>query len=167
MSDGLVIKIRDACARTDQSKKVLNAQAYNKFVNWKRTEKEVCLFTLYAYADFTLPKQFDCIFRLDSPLDFLNTKLQLTQSLFEGKFPVERIEHGHKHLCIFEFEKEVPSIVNELYIGTGFHNSPPNGSLKLGICQSGDFKEIKNRQEDILKLKKEYGMEWWKYDKEV
>ncbi len=58
MSDELGIRIKEACVKTDQSKNMRNGPAYDKFINWKRTEREVCLFTLYAYADFRLPKQF-------------------------------------------------------------------------------------------------------------
>jgi hypothetical protein len=113
------------------------------------------------------PNSFDCIFRLDNPSDFVKTKFQLTQSIYEGKYPIETIEHGHKHLCVFQFEREIPIVLNERYIGTGFYDSPPNEALTLGICESTDFKEIKSHQEYILKLKNEYGTEWWKYDTNV
>lgn len=165
MSDELVTKIKDACTKTYQAS-MRHPAAYDKFINWTRAEKEVCLFTLYAYADLTLPKKFDCIFRLDSPSDFITTKFQLTQSIYEGKYPIETIEDGHKHLCIFEFEDDVPSVLNELHVGNKFYDSPPKGALKLGICQSNDFNEIRFRLEYVLKLKSEYGMEWWKFDKD-
>jgi hypothetical protein len=167
MSDELVNGIKAALVRTDKGKNTHNAQAYEKFKTWTRSEKEVCLFTLYAYADLKLPKPFDCIFRLDNPSDVIYTKFQLTQSLYEGKYPSETIENGHKHLCVFEFETEMPSILHELYVGSKFYDSPPNGALKLGICQSTDFEEIKSRQDYILRLKNEYGMEWWKFDRDA
>ncbi|MEJ1239336.1 hypothetical protein WBG78_14460 [Chryseolinea sp. T2] len=165
MSDEVVTKIKEACKRTDQAK-VLNKSAHARFINWSRTEKEVCLFTLYAYADIMLPKQFDCIFKLDNPSVFINTKFQLTQSIYEGKYPIETIEDGHKHLCIFEFEDNVPDILNELYVGTKFYDTPSKDALTLGICQANDFAEIRSRLEYTLKLKSEYGMEWWKFDED-
>lgn len=118
-------------------------EEYEQFINWKRKENEIALFTMYAYADFKIPKKFDCIFELKNSSNFIVTKFNLTQSIWEGWIPWDSIEHGHKHLCVFEFEKEIPEILQKLHVMKNKLSDVPNGALKLGICQMKDFEEIK------------------------
>ena len=137
--------------------------AYEKFINWKRQENQIAVFTLYAYADFNIPKWFDCIFQLENPKNNLKIKYELTQSVFEGWYPIDSVEHGHKHLCIFSFEEDVPEIVNFLYKDEG-QFSTPLGQSSLGFCNSNDFEAIKMRAESVIVLKRKHGGEWWNYD---
>ncbi len=140
-------------------------ELFEKFNSWVKKENEVALLTLYAYADFKIPKSFDCIFDLDNPDCFLMTQIKLTQSIWEGWVPIDSIEDGHKHICIFEFENGIPKIINKLYISKGKYLDSPNKSFRLGICNSTDFNSIKNRIEYIKGLKKQHEKDWWKFDK--
>ncbi|MDO1446336.1 hypothetical protein Q0590_08745 [Rhodocytophaga aerolata] len=140
--------------------------AYYRFINWVKAHNEIALFTMYAYADFTIPKKFDSVFDLDNPSDFTITPFSLTQSIYEGWYPVEYVEHGHKHLCIFEFEKQIPQLIQRMHVTKGkFYDVPPQ-SLRIGLCHSTDFAIIRNRIEYQLSLKQEYGQDWWKFDKD-
>lgn len=140
--------------------------AYYRFTNWVKAENEIALFTMYAYADFAIPKRFDFVFDLDNPSDFTITPFTLTQSIYEGWYPIEYVEDGHKHLCIFEFEKAIPHLIQRLHVNKGkFYDVPPK-SLRIGLCQSADFVAIKDRIKYQLSLKQEYGQDWWKFDKE-
>jgi len=83
--------------------------SYEKYINWTQRKNEIAVFTLYAYADFNIPKKFDIIFHLDNPKEFLRIDYELTQSIHEAWFPLDTVDHGHKHLCIFLFDKPYPT----------------------------------------------------------
>ncbi|MEO1033259.1 MAG: hypothetical protein AAFX55_17780 [Bacteroidota bacterium] len=138
---------------------------YDKFINWTKKENEVVIFTLYAYADFETPKTFDCLFDLNHPNDYINCNFKLTQSLYEGFYPTGIIDHGHKHMCVFEFENGIPEIIKKLHMAKGLKYDVPKNSFQLGICNSVDFGLIKEYRQNYLSLKEKYGHDWRKYDK--
>lgn len=112
-SDKAIAIWQSECVKRCKAKDKGNA--YEKYVNWTRQENEIAVFTLYAYADFNIPKQFDIIFHLDNPNEFLRIDYELTQSIYEAWFPSNTVEHGHKHLCIFSFDKTLPAIFKILH----------------------------------------------------
>lgn len=163
-SDNAVTIWQNECIKrcTDKPK----GESYYKYINWKREENQIAIFTLYAYADFEIPKKFDCIFRLDSPKDFIEIEYELSQSIHEAWFPLDTVDHGHKHLCIFTFKDKVPDMIYLLHKGENkFYTSIPNPIL-LGFCQMTDLKYIMERREKMNQLKTLYGTDWWKYDED-
>jgi len=118
-------------------------EAYFKFINWKESKNEIALFTLYAYADFKIPKEFSCIFDLRNPEKYCESKIQLSQAIWEGWYPIDCIDHGHKHLAIFKFEDTIPEMILELYKENQKFLSVPKDSLMLGICKFEDYNKVK------------------------
>jgi hypothetical protein len=117
--------------------------AYEKFINWTRQENEVAIFTTYAYADFSIPKEFDCIFNISNPEIYITNKFTLTQSIFEGWIPIDFIDHGHKHLCVLTFENQIPEILNQLHYETENYSTwVINTKEGLGICRLSDLQSI-------------------------
>ena len=116
--------------------------AYEKYINWRRQENQIAVFTLYAYADFMLPKQFNVIFQTDNPDNYIETDYLLVQSVHEAWFPLDSVSHGHKHLCVFQFAGAIPSILNLLHKGDEKFSSCPKGQVTLGFCNSRDFQDI-------------------------
>jgi hypothetical protein len=139
-------------------------QAYTKFINWTRQENEIAVFTMYAYADFDIPKKFDIIFHLDNPKEFLKIEYELTQSIYEAWFPLDTLNNGHKHLCIFSFDKSLPNILNTLHKSEEKFSTSSKGQKSLGFCNSKDFNAIAKRIEKTLELKRLYSDKWWEYD---
>lgn len=139
---------------------------YYKYINWKRRENEIAVFTMYSYADFSIPKYFDCIFHIDNPEFFLNVGFKLTQSIWEGWAPIGNIEHGHKHLVVLEFADKVPAIFKNLYLVKNKFSGVPYPHFALGLCQLSDLPEITKRQNKVKSLKERYGKTWWQYDDE-
>lgn len=137
-----------------------------KYLNWNETQKEIALFTMYAYADFDIPKRFSCIFDFRNPERFVKTNMTLTQSIYEGWLPVTYIDHGHKHLGIFKFDEEIPEIIYELHQEKKKFSSVPKKSLYLGICQFEDYEPIKKRLITIHDLRKKHGANWSDYYEE-
>jgi len=125
------------CRKKEKSK------AYFTYLNWKESKYEIALFTLYAYADLEMPKGFSCIFDFRNPERYSETKMKLTQSIWEAWFPINSISHGHKHLAIFSFEEEIPELIFELHQEKEKFSSVPKDSLILGICQIEDYNKIK------------------------
>ncbi|MDI9342738.1 MAG: hypothetical protein QM534_19350 [Sediminibacterium sp.] len=161
-SDKAIAILQSECIKRCKDKP--KGQAYERYINWKRKENEIAIFTLYAYAGFDVPKKFDIIFHLDNPNDFLKIDYQLSQSVYEAWFPTDTIDDGHKHLCIFSFDKCLPEILNTLYQEDGKFSTLPKGQKSLGFCHSKDFDEIKKRIEKTLELKNLHGEKWWEYD---
>jgi hypothetical protein len=138
-------------------------EAYYRFINWVRKPNEVFVYTLYAYADLDLPKKFNCIFYCDNPRYYVLTDYQLTQSVLNGWFPYDGIGHGHKHICVFSFEGEVPGILNLLYQENGQFTDPPKSRHLLGFCDVRDLPAITARKEKDAQLKQQYGANWMDY----
>ena len=143
------------------------SNAYERFINWTPQENEAAIFTTYAYADFPIPKQFDCIFTYDNPENYIQTKFVLTQSIFEGWFPIDCVEHGCKHLCILTFENRIPDIIKQLYCENEKYSACTWDAKKvLGLCQITDIQSIIDRRHKERKLKELYGDNWYEFDDE-
>ncbi|MES2773718.1 MAG: hypothetical protein V4722_06015 [Bacteroidota bacterium] len=139
--------------------------AYERFLNWTHPEKELAVFTTYAYADFDIPKQFDCIFNYDNAAIYSHTKFTLTQSIYEGWYPLDSIEHGHKHLCILTFEYEIPDILKRLPYETEKHITYKWDEKKvLGLCQMADIQSIIDKQHKDAELRELHGDNWYDFD---
>lgn len=143
----------------DREKGVL----YDKYINWVRQENEIAVFTMYAYADFDIPKKFDCIFRYDSPKEFIKIDYTLTQSIWEAWYPFHKIDHGHKHLCVFTFDEKVPDIFNLLHKAETKYYGGEKVQTMLGFCNFNDLQAIINMREVVVQLKEKYGDDWWDY----
>src|SRR5687767_14094231 len=89
-SDELVAVVKNGCLQNPRRHRA-QGSVDDRFINWTRKDNEIALFTLYAYADLELPKQFDCIFRLDAPSTFIVAKFKLTHSLYEAKYPIDTV----------------------------------------------------------------------------
>lgn len=85
-SDKAVAIWQSECIKRCKDKQ--KEEAYERYINWVRKENEIAVFTLYAYADFDIPKKFDIIFYLDNPSEFLKIDYELTQSIHEAWFPL-------------------------------------------------------------------------------
>lgn len=140
--------------------------AYKTFINWRRRKNEVAILITYAYADFSIPKQFDCIFNYAEPYKYIQTAFILKQSIWNGWYPINCIEHGHNHICIFEFENGPPPIINNLYIEKQKYSTWRWDEKKvLGFCQSTDIKNIIERRQKMNDLRKLYGNDWMEFDR--
>lgn len=137
---------------------------YEKYINWTQDENEIAVFTMYAYADFKIPKRFDIIFQLDNPDDFIEINYELIQSIHEAWLPLETVDHGHKHLCILKFESAVPDILRILHKGEEKFSTVPKEQPNLGFCNSKDFEQIKIRIKKMINLKELHGDKWREHD---
>jgi hypothetical protein len=128
----------------------VKGRAYDRYINWTRQKNEIAVFTLYAYADFSIPKKFDIIFHLDDPSEFLRIDFELTQCIHEAWFPLDRVDAGHKHLCIFSFHASLPDILNTLHTIKKQFSESTKGQKSLGFCNSEDFDAIRRDIEKKL-----------------
>ena len=116
---------------------------FHDYIQWERQDHEIAVFTMYAYADLAIPKEFDIIFEINQRENFVKTKYCLTKCLWEAWYPTDFLGLGHKHLCIFSFEQSIPSILYLLHKNDGMRTTAPTGQVELGFCTSEDFREIK------------------------
>lgn len=164
-SDNAIVQLQsDTVKRCETREKNI---AYEQYIRWKPQANEIAVFTLYAYADIQIPKKFDIIFSLDNPNQFIKIDFELTQCVYEGWYPMNTIADGHKHLCVLSFDKSVPDILFTLQRGESRFSTYSSGRKFLGLCNSPDFTEIANGIKKNTALKRTYGKEWYKYDKEA
>ncbi|PBQ31912.1 hypothetical protein CNR22_09060 [Sphingobacteriaceae bacterium] len=162
-SDEAIEIWKSECVKRCKDKE--KGRPYNNFTKWTRKPNEIAVFTLYAYADLSVPKQFDIIFELDNPSNFRKINFELTQSIYEAWFPTDSLDHGHKHLCIFQFDHMLPEIFKILNKETKKISDVKKGLKMLGFCNSQDFSEIAARRQDIVRLKQIHGDNWHDFDK--
>lgn len=146
ISDNLIESVKKVCISKHEPEKLGNEEAHDRFIGWRRKDNEIALYTLYAYADFKIPKKFDCIFEQENPNNFVIMNFKLTQSIYEAICPMDAIEDGCKHIVILEFEVETPKIVELLHIADENSINPPREATMLGICQSADFEAIRSKE---------------------
>ena len=125
--------------------KKLRSSYYYQFLNWKKNKDEAALFTAYAYAYMDLPIEYDCLFQVQNPEDHILTPMLVSQSIWEGYYPIGQIEDGHKHLCVFSFLNGIPAVIHELHVVYDDFASFPVNSLTLGACKYQDYKSIKEK----------------------
>lgn len=161
LSDSTLAKWQhDAIARCKDKKRM--EAPYQQFINWRRQENEVALFTSYAYADFRIPKQYDCIFDMHNPENNIRVHFTITQSIWEGWFPVDFIEARHKHLCILQFEEKPPAILFQLPEEEVYQETARSPNA-LGLCLHATVDALIKHRMHIAALKDRYGDKWEAY----
>lgn len=88
--------------------------SYSSFINWAGASNEIAVLTMYAYADLEIPRYFNIIFDINNPDNYEETDFKIIIAIMDGYAPFKTIGYGHKHVCILQFEKEIPSILNLL-----------------------------------------------------
>lgn len=165
LSDDSIAHFKQDCILNSNRKSFVKDKYFDDFIHWKRSSNQVAIYSDFAFADVKLPIIMNCIFDLDKPQDWVNVDFTVIQSIFNGRLPIDSIEHGHRHLLILDFEQNVPQIFENLYVHYG--NTPfefKEGSTRLGFCNLQDFDAIKIRIEYTNQLKNQYGKDWWKHD---
>lgn len=121
------------------------------FLNRKKSPNEIAVYTTYAYADFSIPRHCDILFDRDDIDNFVEAPFSLQYSIFNVAsvlYLTQTIKHGHKHICILDFEKEVPMILRRL---PNIQEVEKNYK-KICFCQKSDFEVIrKNIKEEQIK----------------
>jgi hypothetical protein len=113
---------------------------YYAFIEWKKKPNEIIVLTMYAYADMLLPKQYDILFQIDNPDNYIIGSFVINQAIFNGLSPVSQIDHGHKHIVVIEFPEKIPEIFNLL---PAFEEKFESNTPELGFCSQVNFESIK------------------------
>ena len=116
---------------------------YHHFMNWTRQENEIAVLTLYAYADIPLPRQYDLIFQIGQPDNYVIIDYTITQAVINGWTTVDQLDHGHKHIAIVQFPEGIPSII-DLLPPFSTKQAAQKGN-QLGFCTTTDFAFIRNK----------------------
>jgi hypothetical protein len=121
--------------------KVIYQEGHDKFINWQPNSREIALLSMYAYADFEIPRAFDIIFELNNPDNFIEVHCTITQAIFNGWAAVDSVEHGSKHVIIVRFEAEIPDFLNQLM---PFDKHRYQLDYHFAFCKKDDFLAISN-----------------------
>ena len=137
---------------------------YDKYINWKRQDNEIAVFTVYAPFDVALNERFDCIFDNRDPETYVIELFTLSQVIHEGWYPIDSVEHGFKNICVLTLDGKVPDIFKRLFYDTGSGEQWKSGN-ELGLCKQEDRQAIIDRRKREAALEALYGDEWPDYDK--
>ncbi len=82
---------------------------------WERFSKrdrsqDHAFYTLYAYADIPLGRRYDCVFQRDGG-PAIRVSCRVDHAVFEGGFPTDQVEHGHKHVVFLSFDGPLPKCI--------------------------------------------------------
>ena len=117
-----------------------------RFDSWQRQQKEILIYTSYAYADIDIPRKFDCLFELQNPENKYVGKCEITQAVLNAWAPINQMCHGHKHLCVMNFENGIPELIKILNKVEDLSTYDWRQKSLLGICDQKDFPFIKEHR---------------------
>lgn len=86
---------------------------------------------VHCYADIPPGRIYDTVFELTNPDSCCSTIARLHTAIFWRRLPVNRLEHAHHHLVVFEFPNGVPYLMECLPVDL-FDGGAT--STKLGLC---------------------------------
>jgi hypothetical protein len=115
---------------------------YHQFINWIPQQNEMVVLSLYAYADMPIPKQYNIIFQIGQPENYISADFTITQAIINGWTSVRELGYGHKHIIIIQFPKGIPSIFDILPVFSVERNI--RKEYQLGLCTKFDFESIRN-----------------------
>lgn len=81
-----------------------------RFLNWERQQNEIFLYATYSSLEFDLPLDFD-IFFWDGSDDYKYYQVHVPFSVINGWAPIAKVAQGHKHVCLLQFQGEVPGFI--------------------------------------------------------
>jgi len=113
LSDATLVQLKQQVYRTlrDQDKDPL----FESFMNWQRKDNQIMLYTDFCSLGFKLPATFYSIAQIGLPDSTIDANVVIPYSILNGWAPVNKIEKGHRHACLLQFNNnEVPMIVRTL-----------------------------------------------------
>lgn len=94
-------------------------------------------FVGYAYADLILPRRFGILFDLERPATGVKTDIIITAATQQFALRSGEITHGWQTICVIDFPRGVPAIVDEMPSVHSWKNAP-----RLGICEGYAYRSI-------------------------
>jgi hypothetical protein len=104
------------------------------FLNWKTKANEIFLYATYSLVEFTLPMNFDTFYWHGSK-DFIHTYVHVPYSIINGWAPTHKVSLGHKHVCLLQFQDDIPEIVKAL----PEVNAPTRAPFELILTNKSDL----------------------------
>ena len=87
---------------------------FEQFMKWKGKDNEIMLYADYSIIDFKLPCTFDSLTQVEFKKNITKVKVVVPFSILNGWAAINKIERGHKHVCLLQFEQEIPQIIKDL-----------------------------------------------------
>lgn len=87
---------------------------FEQFMRWQKKENEIMLYSDYSSMSFDLPANFDSILKCPLPVYRIDVKVAIPYSILNGWAAINKIEKGHRNVCLLHFEDKVPDIINDL-----------------------------------------------------
>ncbi len=90
----------------------------------------------FAYADIFIGKTFEIAFHPNNPNEGIRCKSIIRAILNEYLlFPVDRVECGHKSICLIDFPDGIPNIISQMKQVTRFMQA--EYSERVFLCNAG------------------------------
>ena len=112
LSNATLELLKEQVYRTlrDQEKDSL----FEQFMKWQGKDNEIMLYANYSLTGFDLPVNFDSITQVAFPDNRTDVKIVIPYSIINGWAPINKIGRGHRHVCLLQFDDEVPEIIKGL-----------------------------------------------------
>jgi len=109
LSDETLELLKEQVYRTlrDQEKDEL----FEQFMKWQRKENEIMLYSDYSLISFDLPANFDSILQNTASANRIDVKVVIPYSILNGWAAINKIEKGHRNVCLLQFADKVPDII--------------------------------------------------------
>lgn len=87
---------------------------FEAFMKWQRKDNEIMLYSDYCLLGFDLPASFDSIAHVNKPDNRIGVNVIIPYSILNGWAAINKIEKGHRHVCLLQFDNKVPEIIKDL-----------------------------------------------------
>lgn len=89
-------------------------ELFDLFMSWRKKENEIMLYSDFSPSFFDLPASFDSFSLSDLLTESIEVEVIILYCLFNGWAPINKIEEGHRSVCLLQFGNKVPDLFKSL-----------------------------------------------------
>ncbi len=131
---------REAIEKMVKGKKGINIEVIQNYLNWKPKDNQLIVYTGYGYCDLTVPKNYNYLINVQHLNKSKPVNSEVVFAIWNGWLPLETVEHGHKTICVIEFQDGIPDELTGLTEFDKWSKSTTN--LDFGLCNEKDAELI-------------------------
>ena len=110
---------------------------------WPQTAR--CLFVSYAYADLPLGKRFDFVFPWGAPGRAETTDAIIHAATQQFGKPFDEIPSGWKSICVIDFPRGVPPLVERLPVASSWGDL----TTSVSLCEFAALQALREAHPDV------------------
>jgi len=132
-----------------QNKNGINRRIIEDYLDWIPSNNQLIAYTGYGYCDLSIPKTYNYFIDLKDPNKSRPIHTRVIFAIWNGHLPLDKIEHGHKTICVIEFQNGIPNELTGLVGMSEYANTKT--SLRFGLCNKDDLELIHKKWISVAK----------------